>query len=143
MVARTALIGIVAGAVATVAVGIGFFAYQPSSQPGTITPPAQAPEVSQGVFPEALAYTITPVPIDQQKGYSVLEIADGVYWVVGSGYQTMFLTTSEGVIAVDAPQPIGEKYIQAIKDTTDEPIKYVIYSHHHQDHTGAAADISG
>ena len=71
----------------------------------------------------------------------MVEIADGVFWLVGSGYQTMFLTTGEGVIAIDAPQPIGEKYIQAIQETTDEPITHMIYSHAHPDHVGAAGQI--
>ena len=53
----------------------------------------------------------------------------------------MFLTTGQGVIVTDAPQPIGEKYLQAIAEVTDEPITHMIYSHSHQDHTGAAGQI--
>ncbi len=101
----------------------------------------QATDSSQGVFANTLSYTKQPVSIDPQKGYSIVEIADGIYWLVGSGYQTMFLTTGEGVIVIDAPQPIGEKYIEAIGEVTDEPITHMIYSHHHQDHTGAAGQI--
>ena len=85
--------------------------------------------------------TEIPVVIDPQKGYYVEEIADGIFWLVGSGYQTMFLTTGEGVIVIDAPQPIGEKYISAINEVTEEPITHMIYSHHHADHTGAAGQI--
>jgi glyoxylase-like metal-dependent hydrolase (beta-lactamase superfamily II) len=109
--------------------------------------PEEEPEVpvqdnsTSGVFPQALNYTQTPVPVDETKGYTVVEIADDVFWVVGSGYQTMFVTTGEGVIAVDAPQPLGEKYLQAIQETTDEPITHMIYSHSHPDHTGAAGLI--
>ncbi|MDH3204037.1 MAG: MBL fold metallo-hydrolase [Nitrosopumilus sp.] len=94
-----------------------------------------------GIFDKILEYTIQPPIIDAEKGYSVTEIADGVYWLIGNGYQTMFLTTGEGVIVIDAPQPIGEKYIDAIKEVTDEPITHMIYSHHHQDHTSAAGQI--
>jgi len=61
--------------------------------------------------------------------------------LIGGGYQVMFLTTGEGVIVTDAPQPLGEKYLQAIQDVTDEPITHMIYSHSHQDHTGAAGQI--
>jgi glyoxylase-like metal-dependent hydrolase (beta-lactamase superfamily II) len=53
----------------------------------------------------------------------------------------MFLATGEGVIAVDAPQPLGDKYLQAIQETTDEPITHMIYSHAHPDHVGAAGQI--
>ncbi len=94
-----------------------------------------------GIFPHTLDYTIKSPVIDEEKGYFVDEIADGVYWLIGSGYQVMFLTTGEGVIVVDAPKPIGQKYLEAIADVTDEPITHMIYSHSHADHTGFAGEI--
>ena len=52
--------------------------------------------------------------------------------------QAMFVVTSSGVIATD---PIGygrpqavTTYVEEIKKVTDQPIRYVIYSHHHFDH---------
>ncbi len=98
-------------------------------------------QVNVGVFAEALKYTEHAPIIDQDKGYFVDEIANGVFWVIGSGYQVMFLTTGEGVIVVDAPQPIGGKYLEAISEITDEPITHMIYSHSHPDHTGSAGEI--
>ncbi|MDP5274143.1 MBL fold metallo-hydrolase [Chengkuizengella axinellae] len=77
------------------------------------------------------------IPMD--KGYVVEEIGDGVYAVMDGIFTTMFLTTGKGVIAVDAPQSMGEKYLNAIKEVTDEPVKYLIYSHAHKDHIGAAS----
>ena len=50
----------------------------------------------------------------------------------------MFLTTGEGVIVVDAPPSLGERYLDAVAEVTDEPITHVIYSHIHKDHIGAA-----
>ena len=94
-----------------------------------------------GVFPEAMMYIKNAPAADEQKGYFVGEIADGIYWLVSNGYQVMFLTTGQGVIVVDAPQPIGEKYLQAIQEVTDEPITHMIYSHSHADHTGVAGQI--
>ena len=94
-----------------------------------------------GIFPEAMTYIKNAPIIDEQKGYFVGEIADGIYWLVSNGYQVMFLTTGQGVIVIDAPQPIGEKYIQAIQEVTDEPITHMVYSHSHADHTGAAGQI--
>jgi glyoxylase-like metal-dependent hydrolase (beta-lactamase superfamily II) len=66
------------------------------------------------------------------------EIADGIYWLSGSRYQTLFFTTGEGVIVIDAPQPMGRSYLEAIQEVTDEPITHMIYSHAHNDHVGAA-----
>ncbi len=94
-----------------------------------------------GVYSKALIYTKQSPVIDQDKGYFVDEIADGVFWLIGGGYQVMFLVTGEGVIVIDAPQPLGEKYLEAITDVTDEPITHMIYSHSHADHTGSAGQI--
>jgi glyoxylase-like metal-dependent hydrolase (beta-lactamase superfamily II) len=50
----------------------------------------------------------------------------------------MFVVTPDGVIATDPigygrPQG-GATYVSEIKKVTNQPIKYVIYSHHHFDH---------
>jgi len=95
------------------------------------------------VHPEKMR-TAAPLPetstgpqIDYSKGYLVEEIKDGLYWVTDGAYQAMFLTTGQGVIAVDAPPSIGENYLKAIADVTSEPITHVIYSHTHNDHVGS------
>lgn len=80
-------------------------------------------------------------PVVPEKGYLVEEIRDGLYWVTDGVYNTMFLVSDEGVIAIDAPPSLGENYIKAIKEVTDKPIKYVVYSHSHIDHIGAAKSI--
>ena len=67
----------------------------------------------------------------------VEEIRDGLYWVTEGAYQAMFLVTGDGVIAVDAPPSIGENYLKAIAEVTDQPVTHVIYSHTHNDHVGS------
>jgi glyoxylase-like metal-dependent hydrolase (beta-lactamase superfamily II) len=76
--------------------------------------------------------------INQEKGYIVEELGDGLFLVNDGVYQMMFLITGKGVIAVDAPPNIGAKILAAISSVTDEPITHVIYSHTHKDHIGAA-----
>ena len=71
----------------------------------------------------------------------VEEIRGGLYGVTDGSYNTMFLVTDEGVVAIDAPPSIGANYLKAIAEVTNKPIKYVIYSHSHLDHIGAAASI--
>ena len=142
MPSRGVTIGIIA-AVIVAGSAIGYAFFQRSLPDSNVQAPPQPEneESTPGNTTDALAYTSQPVPVDPQKGYAVVRIGDGIYWLVGSGYQTMFITTGQGVIAVDAPQPLGEKYIQAIEETTDEPITHMIYSHGHQDHVGAAGQI--
>ena len=84
-----------------------------------------------------LPETATGPQVDFSKGYMVEEIKDGLYWVTDGAYQAMFLTTGEGVIAVDAPPSIGENYLKAIAEVTDESVTHVIYSHTHNDHVGS------
>jgi glyoxylase-like metal-dependent hydrolase (beta-lactamase superfamily II) len=72
------------------------------------------------------------------KGYAVQEIRGGVYWVTDGLYNTMFVVSSSGVIAVDPLPNLGPRYLQAIAEVTDKPVTHVIYSHEHTDHIGAA-----
>jgi glyoxylase-like metal-dependent hydrolase (beta-lactamase superfamily II) len=65
------------------------------------------------------------------------KVADNVYIFRYVGHQAMFIVTPAGVIATD---PISlrrpaKPYIDAIQAVTKAPIKYVIYSHSHFDHT--------
>jgi glyoxylase-like metal-dependent hydrolase (beta-lactamase superfamily II) len=63
---------------------------------------------------------------------------DNVYIFRNGNHQAMFIVTKAGVIATD---PIaygrptgGQTYLDEIKKVTDQPVKYLIYSHHHFDH---------
>jgi glyoxylase-like metal-dependent hydrolase (beta-lactamase superfamily II) len=67
-----------------------------------------------------------------------VEGTDNVYIFRYMGHQAMFVVTSAGVIATD---PIGyvrreasQVYLDEIKKVTNQPIRYVIYSHNHYDH---------
>ena len=67
-----------------------------------------------------------------------VEGTDGVYVFRYGGHQAMFVVTKQGVIATD-PIAYGRPeaavtYIEEIKKVSDQPIKYLIYSHHHYDH---------
>ena len=77
-------------------------------------------------------------PTIPAKGYLVQQIRDHLYWVTDGSYNTMFLVTDKGVVAVDAPPSIGKNYLKAIAEVTNKPVTYVIYSHAHLDHIGAA-----
>ena len=75
-----------------------------------------------------------PPPFETKK----VDGTDNVYTFRYGGGQAMFIVTSAGVIATD---PIGygrpeavTTYLAEIKKVTNQPIRYVIYSHHHFDH---------
>ena len=100
-------------------------------------PPMMTSE--KGLFSSTLDYTISGPEIDAEKGYAVIEIGDGLYWVTDEVYQMMFLTTGEGVIVVDAPMGWETKIQQAISEVTIEKVTHVIYTHIHKDHIGSAS----
>ncbi len=57
-----------------------------------------------------------------------------------SGGRVMVLFGSDGVLMVDTEnRQVAEKTLAAIRTFTDEPIKVVVNSHIHSDHTGANA----
>ena len=65
-------------------------------------------------------------------------VADGVYsYAPGDGYASMFVVTADGVIAVE---PVNTKHaegmLKAIKSVTDKPVRYLLHSHNHWDHSG-------
>lgn len=96
-----------------------------STNKNTTTSTVQIPEAAKG-------------PTIPAKGYLVQQIRDHLYWVTDGTYNTMFLVTDKGVVAVDAPPSIGKNYLKAIAEVTNKPVTYVIYTHAHLDHIGAA-----
>ena len=99
---------------------------QQSSNNTNTTSTIQIPETAKGPA------------IPPEKRYLVQEIGNQLYSVSDGSYNTMFMVTDEGVIAIDAPPSLGANYLKAIRDVTDKPITHVIYSHAHIDHIGAA-----
>jgi glyoxylase-like metal-dependent hydrolase (beta-lactamase superfamily II) len=66
------------------------------------------------------------------------QFADDSYAFVNSGYISLFIVTEEGVIATDPGSQSGperaEAYRAAIASVTDQPVRYLVYSHDHADH---------
>ncbi len=78
-------------------------------------------------------------PVIDSKGYYVGSYGGGAYWVTDGLYNSMFIVSDKGVIVIDAPRSYADKLPDAIREVTDKPVKYFIYSHHHVDHTGGSA----
>jgi len=66
-------------------------------------------------------------------------VKPGLYVVPGGGSNSIVRVTSEGVILVDTKLPGEANYtalLQQIRTVTPLPVKTVIVTHHHADHTG-------
>src|SRR5689334_6500748 len=65
------------------------------------------------------------------------DLGKGVYWIVGSGGNTTVAVGRDGIIVVDTQfAPLYDKLKAKIKSLSDQPVKYVINTHYHGDHTG-------
>jgi glyoxylase-like metal-dependent hydrolase (beta-lactamase superfamily II) len=63
------------------------------------------------------------------------QLADNLYTFRYGPYRSLFMVTDEGVIATDPISPeAAVEYRAAIASITDQPVKYVVYSHAHWDH---------
>jgi len=83
------------------------------------------------------------IPIDPDKGYAVLDLGDGAYFVTEGVYQVMFIEHEDGLILADAPPNIGSRLLTAAEEIAPgKPITHMIYSHAHVDHIGFAAEIA-
>jgi len=63
----------------------------------------------------------------------------GLYLVPGGGSNSLVRVTNDGVILVDTKLPGEANYnglMEQIRSVTPQPVKVVIVTHHHADHTG-------
>src|SRR6201993_1417413 len=83
-------------------------------------------------------------PALNEQGYFVGRVERNLYYVTDGTYMAAFLTTSEGVVVFDAPPTLGNNIHGAIDEVAaangvSNKVNYLIYSHHHSDHVGAAS----
>ncbi|MEC9376027.1 MAG: MBL fold metallo-hydrolase [Pseudomonadota bacterium] len=98
--------------------------------------------ISTFIFPGLVASSEDQVPLLMPgtkmpfKLWEVEEVAKNVFAFRYSFYRNFFIVTEEGVIATD---PLSEEAAQImrkeIRKLTDQPVKYVAYTHSHWDHS--------
>ena len=65
------------------------------------------------------------------------ELSRGVYVLYGGGGNVGFLVGPDAVLVVDSQvRQLGPGVVKQIQGATDKPIKYLLNTHHHGDHTG-------
>ncbi len=65
------------------------------------------------------------------------ELSRGVYVLYGRGGNIGFLAGSDAVVVVDSQfKELAPGIVQQVQGVTDKPIKYLVNTHHHGDHTG-------
>lgn len=78
----------------------------------------------------------------QAQDFDAVEItthrlADGLYYLEGQGGNIAVSVGEDGVLIVDDQfEPLSEKIMEAIAALSDHPVRFVVNTHHHGDHTG-------
>jgi glyoxylase-like metal-dependent hydrolase (beta-lactamase superfamily II) len=118
---------------ALIALGVGFELARAADAATPDSLPDYAP-----LLPQVVAHALT---VDPRKGYRVKELKPDVYMITEGAYESMFVTTGQGVVLFDAPPSFARHISQAVAETTGEPIVALVYSHQHVDHIGGAGLI--
>ncbi len=91
---------------------------------------------------------VTGTAFAQQQDFSKVEIkvtkvAGTVYMLQGAGGNIGVSVGDDGIVIVDDQfAPLAPKIHAALKGITDKPIKFIINTHYHGDHTGGNAEFS-
>jgi glyoxylase-like metal-dependent hydrolase (beta-lactamase superfamily II) len=83
-------------------------------------------------------------PALNEHGYYVGRVERNLYWITDGTYTSAFLTTSDGVVVLDAPPTIGNNIQRAVDEIAaangvSNKVTHLIYSHHHADHASASS----
>ena len=66
-----------------------------------------------------------------------VRIADGFYVLVGEGGNILVSVGDDGILLVDAQYaPLHQKILDALRKISQQPIRFLINTHDHLDHTG-------
>jgi glyoxylase-like metal-dependent hydrolase (beta-lactamase superfamily II) len=95
---------------------------------------------SAGVLFLVLAWVAYTQNQAQPPQLTINKVHDDLYEIEGDGGNVAVLVTSEGVILVDDKFERDHDAIMAkIKSVTPQPVKYVLSTHYHEDHSGGNA----
>ena len=92
------------------------------------------------LFVAWFAYTQNPAP----PKLTLNKVTDDLYVIEGDGGNVAVYITNEGVILVDDKYDQDHDAIMAhIKSVTAQPVKYIMSTHYHEDHSGGNAKFLG
>jgi cyclase len=93
-----------------------------------------------------LAFLSAFCTAQENPDFAIKKVGDGVYAAIGSdtgkaGSNAGFIIGSNGVVVVDTFEAVApaEKLLTEIQKLTRLPVRYVVNTHYHLDHTGGNA----
>jgi alkyl sulfatase BDS1-like metallo-beta-lactamase superfamily hydrolase len=89
-------------------------------------------------FAAAAAGQVTPLAAGRDQR-EALKINDAIYQAIGFG-NTYLVTTPAGNVIIDTSSPNrAAQHVKLLKAVSNAPVKYIILTHGHGDHTGGVA----
>ena len=100
--------------------------------------------VSAGVLFLLLAFVAYTQNQNQPPKLTLNKVKDDLFEIEGDGGNVGVYVTSEGVILIDDKfDQDHDAIMAAVKQATPQPVKYVISTHYHADHSGGNAKMYG
>jgi glyoxylase-like metal-dependent hydrolase (beta-lactamase superfamily II) len=100
-----------------------------------------AARIAAGILFVALAW-IAYTQNQSQAQLTLIKLKDDLYEIEGDGGNVAVYITGDGVILVDDKfDRDHESIVTKVKSVTSQPIKYVLNTHHHADHSGGNAQF--
>lgn len=94
-------------------------------------------------FLVGLSLNVSAAPSFDDVEVTAKKVAGSVYMLEGRGGNIGLLVTDDGMALVDDQfAPLADKIEATMKSIKDVPIKYVINTHYHGDHTGSNAHFA-
>jgi cyclase len=79
----------------------------------------------------------------QPPQLTINKVKEDLYDIEGDGGNVAVYVTNEGVILVDDKyEPDFEGIVAKVKSVTSQPVKYILSTHHHADHSGGNTKFS-
>jgi cyclase len=105
--------------------------------------------LASAAWPQGVPAAPPPLPSAdmaalRKQELDILVVKPGLYMVTGAGGNVSVRVTPDGIILVDTKNAGGTNYdrlIAIIRSVSAQPIKIVIDTHHHGDHTGNNAQF--
>lgn len=96
--------------------------------------------ILQGGLVAGMVLCLGAAEVEAQDELSIEMVKDGLYVIFGPGGNVGVRVTDEGVILVDDKFPQNFDAIQdLVSRVSTRPVRYVLNTHHHGDHTGGNA----